>query len=311
MRKRLLAAAVLTMVTLPGGTVFANPVELSGNVVIENRQEKMSNVDRDGTKYVFRLNAKTMVNENVTVFARFGAESLTNESVGKDFVRTGKSAGAIDQFGLIYKNGGFAYKLGRQDLFLGSGILFDNTANIGRNYFLDGLTISGKSGETSLFAAALQEDNTGSNDNKIYALRAAFSPAKDVTLGATFAKYDYADSTGDVNFGAIDGSYTKGKASFYADYAKSDAAAKNTAYSVGVAYNFDGVNSVSLYNYKVEANASINGWTTWWGNEKGYWYTFNHKIDPNTTVGLAMRDGNQIDNGNDKKSFRTTVTYKF
>lgn len=104
-----------------------------------------------------------------------------------------------------------------------------------------------------MFAAALQEDNAGSNDNKIYALRAGFIPAKNVTLRATFAKYDYADSTGDVNFGAIDGSYTKGKASFYADYAKSDAAAKNTAYSVGVAYNFDGVNSVSLYNYKVEA----------------------------------------------------------
>lgn len=316
MKKGIVGIVVLTILAFSVGIAYAEKVDLDGTITIENRQEKNDGVKDDGTKYVFKVNAKINIDKNLSFYSRFAAEGLSNSKtmLGSDLnskVYSDNFGADIDQFGFVYYNAGFTYKIGRQDVFIGSGLLYDNTLNIGKNGFADGVSIAGKLGKTSLDLIAAQEDCYGGNDNKLYAFHTAFHPVANLSVGVAFAQFDNVKTQMNTNHWAIDGAYSMGKAVISGDYAHSNVSEANKAYSLGVKYAIDSKNSVSVTYFNVEENADMNGMTTWWSGQKGYWYGFKHKLTKDSTFSLAYIDRTVLSDNTKKTSFRTTVSYKF
>lgn len=309
MQKRLLAAAVAAMITLSTGIAMANPVQLDGSASYQFRQDKVDGVKDNGSKYTFILNAKTNVEKNLDVYARLGAQGTTVESFA-DFTTGSNFAANVDQYGLDYSNAGVEYKLGRQDATVGAtALLYNNNFMVGKNAFVDGLTVSGKSGATDLKAIAVQEDNA--NDNRLYALSASYSPAQNWLVGATLAKYDNKETDVTTNHYALNAAYTTGKAIIFGEYAKSDADDQNKAYDLGVSYNLDSKNAIGVGYVKVEGNGDIGGKTDFDNNEKGMHYSFNHKVNDNSSVAVTYKANTTLNTNVDKSSLRATVNYNF
>jgi len=315
MKKRYLSAAVAAMIVLSTGVVMASPVELDGTASFRFRSDTNDSGDKNGSITKFVLNAKTNVAQNLDFYARFGAEGVSNSTWGspKDFTdATGTKGfvGEIDQYGFLYHNAGFNYKIGRQSATIGAtALLYNNNFKIGKSAFVDGINVTGKTGVTSINVIAAQEDNSGAVDNKLYAVHASYAPTKNWTVGATLAKYD---ATLDSNHYAVDAAYTAGKATYFGEYAKSDANTQNAAFDLGVAYAFDAKNSAyAIYN-RVEQFADMGQHTDWENDGKGVYYGFDHKFNKATTGSLFLRTREQIvAPANDNTSFRATVTYKF
>lgn len=176
---------------------------------------------------------------------------------------------------------------------------------------VDGINITGKTGVTSIDFIAAEEDKAGSNDNRLYGLRASYSPAKDWVVGATLAKYDYSGAS-DTNHWAVDASYTSGKATYFGEFTKSNASDNNRAYDVGVSYAFDAKNTAYVIAYNVQANGDMGAMTDFENNGKGFYYGIDHKFDNSTTGSLFFRQRSVVEGAsNDNTSFRATVTYKF
>jgi len=312
MKKRYLAAAVAAMITLTTGVVMANPVVIDGSASLRYRADSSNGAnEKNGTITRFTLNAKSEIAPNLNVYARFAAEGLSNYNVGRDYAGTKNFIGEIDQYGLLYSNAGFNYKLGQQAPTIGGlGLLYDASGYLGKQDMgvVDGINIKGKTGVTSVDFLAAQENNSGAVDNKIYSVRASYNPTKAVTLGATIAQYKAATN---MNFYAADASYTDGKATFSGEYAKSNADINDQAYAVGVSYATDAKNTVWVYNYKVEANANIAGNTTFDSGKKGFYYGADHNFTKDTALHLFYTDRQKLSDGEKDTSFRATVSYNF
>ncbi|MBP2627248.1 MAG: hypothetical protein H6Q68_1959 [Firmicutes bacterium] len=308
MKKKVLTAAVAAMITLTTGVVMANPVEIDGSASFRYREDGYNG---NGNITRFTLNAKSEIAPNLSLYARFAAEGLSNANVGRDFAGTKDFIGEIDQYGLLYNNAGVSYKLGQQSPIIGGlGLLYDASGYLGNKDYgvADGINIKGKSGVTSIDFLAAQENNSGAVDNKIYSVRASYNPTKALTLGATLAQYKAATNT---NFYAADVSYVDGKATYSGEYAKSNADSNDTAYAVGVSYALDAKNTVWVNNYKVEANGNIAGMTTFDSGKKGFYYGADHSFTKDTALHLFYTDRQNLDDGVKDTSFRATVSYNF
>lgn len=307
MKKKILTAAVAAMITLTTGVVMANPVEIDGSASFRYRADEVNGAkDKNGITKII-LNAKSEIDPNFSVYARLGVEGLRNEGFGKDFNKAGTFVAEVDQYGVVYKNAGFNYKVGRQDLFFGTGLLFDNTGDVGKNKFLDGLTVTGKSGVTDLQVVTVQTDSVGPDNAKLYGIHAAYNPAKNLTLGGAFAQVK--DAGEKVNVWAVDAKYIDGKVTYAADYAKSDVNTDDQAYSVGASYAVDAKNTVWVTAYKVEDNATFA--TTYEPNAKGVYYGLDHSFTKDTALHLFYRDAKQVVGTDKNTSFRATVSYNF
>lgn len=325
-KKALTAALAAAFVLTTAGSVFAAPIEFDGKFEHQYRYNTWDNVkdaddnlvphNEDGFKSTVILNATTNIGKNVDFFARFAAQHAT---IGKDFsddATSSENTAAIDQFGFTFKDSnGFSYKLGRQDASIGAtAILYNTSPYLGKYEFADGVTVTGKSGVTDLKVIALKEDRKESLDeNKLFALSASYSPAQNWTLGGTLAKYDYKKaSEKDTNHWAVNAGYDQGKASYFAEYAKSNADNNNSAYGLGVSYSPDAKNTFYAINYKIEENADMNGWTDYESGWQGMYYGYNYKYNKDTTVKFFLRDMEGVKDSSEKNtSFRTTVSVKF
>jgi len=308
MKKKILTAAVAAMLTLTTGIVMASPVEIDGSTSLRYREDGK---DGTGTIARFTLNAKSEIAPNLSLYARFAAENLNNPKVGRDFAGTKDYTGEFDQYGLLYSNAGFSYKLGQQAPVIGGlGLLYDASGYLGNKDYgvADGINVKGKSGVTSVDFLAAQENNSGAADNKIYSIRASYNPTKAVTLGATLAQYKAVSNT---NYYAADASYAVGKTTFSGEYAKSDADSNDQAYAIGASYAVDAKNTLWVYNYKVEENANIANMTTFDSGKKGFYYGADHNFTKDTALHLFYTDRQKLDTGVKDTSFRTTVSYNF
>lgn len=317
MKKKIITAAVAAMITLTTGVVMASPVELDSSASIRYRADSKAGANEtNGTITRFTLNAKSEIAPNLSIYARFAAEGLSNDAAtfgGRDFADTTKGfIGEIDQYGFLYSNAGFTYKLGQQAPTIGGlGLLYDASGYLGKQDMgvADGINIKGKSGVTSIDFLAAQENNSSAIDNKIYSVRASYNPTKALTLGATLAQYKKV--TANTNYYAADASYIDGKATFSGEYAKSNAAFDDKAYAVGVSYATDAKNTVWVYNYKVEANGNIAGMTTFDSGKKGFYYGADHRFTKDTALHLFYTDRQNLATDVKDTSFRATVSYNF
>ncbi|WP_378950881.1 hypothetical protein [Pelosinus sp. sgz500959] len=312
MKKKVLTAAVAAMITLTTGVVMANPVDIDGSVSYRYRADSSNGAnEKNGSITRFTLNAKSQVAKNLSVYARFAAEGLSDPNVGPDFSGGKSFIGEIDQFGLLYNNAGFTYKLGQQAPVIGGlGLFYDASGYLGKQDMgvADGINIKGKSGVTSLDFLAVQENNKGAVDNKIYSVRASYNPTKALTLGATLAQYKAAENT---NYYGADASYADGKATYMGEYAKSDANDNNKGYAVGLSYAPDSKNTVWVYNYKVQANADIAHMTTFDSGKKGFYYGADHSFTKDTAFHIFYTDRQKLADNVKDTSFRATVSYNF
>ena len=322
--KKTLATSLAAVMLLSAGTAAAASFpefQFNGDVRLHYRWNTADGAaDKDGGKFWFRLNAASEVAKNLTFYTRLTTQYLSGDNVGADFHQSDSQDDhetTIDRFGFILKGKNFDYTIGRQDLFLGQGLLMDSTGYLGKHTgAIDGLTATGKSGVTKLTFVAGQAWGQPWQDSgdeaKIYAVDASYSPAKDWKLGGTVAKVTDRTAGEDSMHYGINAAYTAGKATYFGEYGKSDADAKDTGYAFGASYDLDKKNSLSTTYSRVEGNTDlVPGMTTYDNNAKGMYYGFSHKIDAATTFALFYKDMKDIDSGADFTSFRTTVTYKF
>lgn len=311
--KKIMTASLAAAMVLTTGVVFANPIELDGQVKVQYRsQTRETQADTQGGIFSFRLNAKTALGNNVDAFARFAAQTLSGDKIGADFMqgRYGRNGiGTIDQYGIILKEKDFKFKVGRQGLSITpTALLYSSEGYIGEEHgFFDGVVATGKSGVTSLQVVAGESD-TGTKD-KVYSLHASYSPAKDWTVGGTIAK-SKPNTGSDKTYWGTDVQYTTGKASVTVDYLKSDADTNNDALLVGMNYGFDDKNLLAIYAHRTGTNSHI--YTDWDPGEKGVYYVYNHTFDKTTALNLLYKDNKAKEVGaTANTSFRASVSYKF
>ncbi|WP_188398641.1 hypothetical protein [Sporomusa sp. GT1] len=320
--KKTVATSLAAVMLLSAGTATAASFpefKFNGDVKLHYRwQTADGGPDTEGGKFWFRLNAASEVAKNLTFYTRLTTQHLSGDNIGADFDQDhyhADHATTLDRIGFILKGKNFDYTLGRQDVFLGQGLLMDSTGYLGTNRgAIDGLTATGKAGVTNLTFVAGQAWMDG-DEAKVYAVDASYSPAKDWKLGATVAGVTDRDAGEDSTHYGINAAYTAGKATYFGEYGKSDADSQDKGYALGISYGFDKKNSVfAIYN-RVEGNADlIPNTTTYDNNGKGMYYGFSHKLKADTTLDLFYKDMKYIsgdDAGNAYTSLRTTVTYKF
>ena len=324
MKKSVATSLAAVMLLSATGTAMAASFpefQFNGDVKLHYRwNTDEADTDKEGGKFWFRLNATSEVAKNVTFYTRLTTQSLTGDNTGADFDQNhyhDDHATTMDRIGFIVKGKTFDYTIGRQDLFLGQGLLMDSTGYLGTNMgAIDGLTATGKSGVTNLtFVAGQAWADSEADEAKIYAVDASYSPAKDWKLGGTLAKVTDREVGEDSTHYAINAAYTAGKATYSAEYGKSDANSDDKGYAFGASYDLDKKNSLyAIYN-RAEKNVELlPDMTAYDSNGKGMYYGFSHKIDADTTLDLFYKDMKYIsgdDAGKDYTSLRTTVTYKF
>ena len=255
---------------------------------------------------------------NWSFYTRLGGQRVSNAEVGADFnqdVYSKRSVLAFDQFGFTHTGKDFNYKIGRQDLTIGqTALLYSRSdSNIGKHNFVDGITASGKSGIVDLSLVAVQEDNAADNaDNRVYALRAGYSPSERLNYGVTLGRYQNRNAGEEsTNHWAVDSTYTLGKSSLTAEYTKSNSDSKNKAYAASLGYDFDGKNAVSLTYFRVEENGDMGKSTDFENAQKGIHYGVTHQFDTTTGMELVFKDRKALDGGAKNTAFEATVTYSF
>ncbi|AIF51973.1 hypothetical protein [Pelosinus sp. UFO1] len=311
--KKIITTALAAAMALTAGAVFAAPVEFDSQIKTQYRSNTKDTVaDTQGGIFSFRLNAKTALDKNVDLFARFAAQSLSGDKIGADFDQNkygNNGLVTLDQYGIIFKGKDFKYKLGRQGVSITpTALLYSSESYIGENMsFLDGLVVDGKSGVTSLQFVAGKSDQT--TKDKVYSLHGSYSPAKKWTVGGTIAKSN-PNAGSDKTYWGTDVQYATGKANFVADYLRSDADTNNDALVLGVSYAFDSKNTLSAYSHNTGSKSNIA--TDWDNGQKGAYYIYNHTFDKTTSLNLLYRSNIATESiAKDNTSFRATVAYKF
>lgn len=312
----LLAGATLTMTT----AAFAE-VKFSGDVSVKYEKDTKDNeADLSGNVTTLKVLGEADLGSNWSFYTRLGGQRISNENVGADFnqdVYSKRSVLAFDQFGFTHTGKDFNYKIGRQDLTIGqTALLYSRSdSNIGKHNFVDGITANGKSGIVDLSLVAVQEDNAADNaDNRIYALRAGYSPSEKFNYGVTLGRYqDRSDGGKSTNHWAVDSTYTLGKSSLTGEYTKSNSDSENKAYAATLGYDFDGKNAVSFTYFRVEANGDMGKSTDFENGQKGIHYGVTHQFDATTGLELVYKDRKYIHSadGPNNTAFEATVTYSF
>lgn len=308
MKKIIVAIAALCIFI--GQTASAAPVKLAGEMSVKyERDTAAGDPSVSGTMNTLKLTEETELGAGWSLYGRLGAQYATQPLVA-DFNRDAypegrKGVAAIDQFGLTYKTDKLTYKLGRQDVSFGlDGLLYcRDDGKVGKRVFVDGLSIAGVIGATDISAVLAQEDNVGTQDNKLYVLRTGYNPSKSLNLGLTLGRYQNsgADST---NHWAVDGLYKFGKGSLTAQYTRANNSEANKAYATKVAYDFDGQTAISVTGFKVEANGAMGGQSDFDSGNKGIHYGLTHKLSEAACLEVVYKDQKAIGGGQNNTKWR-------
>lgn len=320
MVKKTTLIALCTLMNVAFAPVtFANPVELSGDLSLKyQRDHEDSESAKDGLVSMLTLNAKAKLNENTFLYTRLGAQNVSKTQFREfdtPYYSDGKKeAFALDQFGVIWNKDELTYKLGRQDVTVGATALLYSRpdSNIGQGAFADGLSINGNVGNTEISTFFGREDNYGSDDNRLYAVRAAYSPNDTLTYGATAARYVNKETgQANTNHWAVDGTYKYGKHNLTAEFAKSDSSTSNKAYAVILGYDFDGRAAASITGFRVEEQASMGGCSDFDNDNRGIHYGATYQINDALSLEAVYKDQKQISNGVKNNSTEITLNYTF
>lgn len=317
--KKVVPALLLGLSMCLTPVAHAAPVEMTGDVSVKyERDRSAGNPDVSGTMTTFKLNINKELADGWSFYARLGAQHATNPALadyladGQVYQEDKKTVAAIDLFGFTYKRDEMLYKFGRQDVTIGStAILYSRSdSNIGKHNFVDGISAVGKSGLVDISAVLAREDNA-EQANKLYALRAGYSPSEAFSYGATFARYQNEDSGETSNHYALDGAYKFGKSSLSAEFAKSNSSADNKAYAASWNYDFDGKTAAYITNFRVETNADMGKQSDFDNDNRGFYYGLTHKITEADTVEVVYKQQEVISSGDRNDKLELTLSHSF
>ena len=315
-KNMILLTALANLVALP--SVYAAPVSLTGEATIRYEVDRADGERAvSGTATTVKLAAEASLSPGLLWYARLAAQHSAQPALA-DFNTVAYAAGtksvaALDQFGLIRKAGAFTYKLGRQDLSIGTEALLykRNNENVGRHAFVDGLTVDGKAGSVDLTLTAVREDNEAGRENgTLYALRAGWQTKDKTGWGLTWGRYQNS-STGSTYHWAVDGKYVFGKHSLSAQYTLSDAASDNKGYAVNWTYDSDGKTVLYLTAFHQESFAAMGGQSEFDGGYKELCYGLTHQLGKHAGLEIVYKDQRQLRDGAKSRKFEAVVTYSF
>ena len=319
MKKTLPVALTACLVLSIAGVAAAetsdsSDLKLDGSVHVEYRADKNSNsiypgasdATHDGLKTTFFLNADKKIADNLDFYARLVNRSAST-NLGKNYAadymdsdnRTNITT--IDQLGLKYKNAGWNYKLGSQNLSLGAtGLLYDDTRYAGQHILTNALTTTGKVGVIDLKTAIAKTNyQSGTENDNLYYIHGGYSADKS-TYGFGYARANYgstsakkAANNSGLNYYTADFSYKlTNDLHFSSEFTQSSAKEQNKGINLVLFHMFNKNTNGGVAYFKVEEqgniqNANEGGMTYQWGNAEGYGVFFNHKLSKNVTFNLA------------------------
>jgi len=317
--KKLLAILVAGISFYQVPVALAGPVNMTGDVSIKYERDTADGAAGvSGMVYSTKLMGEVNLGAGWSGYACLGAQHLTTSGLGDFNTNFGvydmdkKSVLAVDQYGVIYKTTNLVYKLGRQDVGVGKTALLYSRAdsNIGKKTFVDGLTASGTVGVMAVSALIAQEDNADSLDNKIYAMRAGYSPRENLNWGLTLGRYQ-GPSTESTNHWAVDGTYKFGKNSLTAEFTTSSSSVDNKAYAAIWNYEFDHKTAASITGFRVESNGAMGQQSDFDNDNKGVHYCITHNLSTADSLEIVYKAQKTISGGQSNNKLEATFTHGF
>ena len=323
MKKVMLGALLgLSIMCAPS---YAADITWNGDIAAKYEKDTMEQADSvQGLMYTLRLNGEAGLAKNFSVYGRISAQFATQPELSDynldAYAENRKSVMAFDMFGFKYKAKNFQYKLGRQDLVMGTTALLYSRSdtNIGKRNFVDGLTFTGTTGKTAWTGALVQEDNEGSQDNQLAAIHAGYDISDKWNAGITFGRYIYKDSDAqNTNHWAVDGTYKIGKETLTAELAKSNGDGNNKAYAVTWNHDFNDKVSTYVTAFRVEPNADMGGQSDFDTNNHGFKYGVAYKITKADTATIdytnqnTIRDADDIEGGTHNTKLEIRIAHSF
>lgn len=315
--KKLMAIVVAGISLYQVPVVLAGPVNVTGDVSVKYERDTEDGIAANsGMIYSTKIMGEMDFGAGWSGYARLGAQHLTQSGLGdfnpERYGEDRKSVLALDQFGVKYKMGNLEYKLGRQDVTVGTTALLYSRpdSNVGKNYFVDGLTVAGTVGIMDVSAVIAQEDNVGGADNKVYALRAGYSPRENFNFGLTLGRY-LDPSTENTNHLAVDGTYKFGKNSLTVELAKSSSHVDNKAYAATLNRNITDKTAVYITGFKVETNGDMGKQSDFDNDNQGFHYGITHSLSANNNLEVVYSDQKTISGGVHNNKLEATLSHGF
>ncbi len=317
--KKLMAVVVAGISLYQAPVVLANPVNVVGDVSVKyERDTADGEASSSGMIYTTKIMGEVDFGSGWSGYARLGAQHITKSGFGDfntnpmGYDSNKKSVIAFDQFGVNYKVDNLVYKLGRQDAAVGkTALLYSRPdSNIGKKTFVDGLAVSGTVGVMDISALVAQEDNTDSLDNKVYAIRAGYSPRENLDWGITIGRYQDV-STENTNHWAVDGTYKIGKSSLTTEFTKSSSSKNNKAYATTLNHEFSDQTSAYITNFRVESNADMGKQSDFDNDNKGIHYGLIHNLNNAQSLEIVYTDQKTISGGQNNNTLEATFTHTF
>ena len=317
MKKTMVMMLVAASFSIASSSFATESIQLTGEAAVKYARETASGEpNASGTMSTLKLKAEKELGNGWSLYARFGAQYATKPTLSDynldDYGSDRKSVLAVDQFGLVYKGNNVTYKLGRQDLTVGTtALLYSRSdSNIGKHVFVDGLTASGTVGAIDLTAAIAREDNYGSPENKIYTIRTGFNPTQNLNWGLTLGRYQD-DASENTNHWAVDGTYKAGKNSWTAEYTKSSSSTENKAYAATWNYGFDNKTEAYITGFRVENNGDMGKQSDFDNDNKGTYYGVKYKLSEADGVEVVYKDQKIISSDQKNTKLEATFTHSF
>lgn len=314
--KKSIAIMVAGLTLSMASVAMAGPLEFSGDVSVKyQRDTAAGEASTSANVATVKLLGEADLGSDWGFYFRMAGQHISKPGFG-DFNtdlygEDQRSVFTIDQFGFKYNKEGFAYKLGRQDATVGTTALLYSRpdSNVGKKAFVDGLAVTGTSGITDISALLAREDNlSGQDKNKVYAIRAGFNPSESFNWGVTLGRYNSAAST---NHWAVDGTYKYGKSSLTAEYTKASSSQNNKGYAMALGYDFDDKTSASITGFRMEESGSMGGQSDFDANNRGIHYGISHKLTDAASLELVYKAQKTIIGDQKNTSFEATVSYSF
>lgn len=313
--KKVITGMIMGSYLLTASAGLAAPVTMSGEASIKYAHEKQGDASESGMVYTLKVMAETELSNHLSAYSRLGIQRAGVAQLGDfntDAYPDKNSVVSLDQYGLILKKNDFVYKLGRQDATVGTTALLYSRpdSNIGKKNFVDGLSASGTVGVADITALFARENNVADDNNRVYAIRAGYSPRESLNVGLTLGRFhnSSADST---NHWAVDSTYKAGRNSWTAEYTRSSANDSNQAYAASWNYDLDDRTAFTVTGFRVEANGDMGGQSDFANNNKGIHYGLSRTLKDNIAIELVYKNEKNISDGLKNKVFETTVSYTF
>ena len=315
--KKNVSIMVLGLSVYMSSVAFAESVQLTGDISVKyERDTADESADVSGTMSTFRLKAEKDLGAGWSLYARLGAQHATQPVLADynvDAYRTDKkSVVALDQWGVNYNTGKLTYKVGRQDVTVGTTALLYSRSdgNIGKNNFVDGLTATGTIGVVEVAALLAKEDNAGTQENKLYAVRTAYNPTENLNYGLTLGRYQD-NLNGSTNHWAMDATYKLGRNSLTAEYTQSNSPTENKGYAATWNYSFNDKTEAYITGFKVATNSDMGKQSDFDNDNRGFHYGIAHKLSETDALELVYANQKVISTGQNNSKFEAIISREF